>query len=64
MERYDAFICSLYIHLVCDYVLCSRVLCALWVQGQLGLVLLVQWVPTTPTHTTLDHQERLDHHSK
>lgn len=49
---------------MCDYVMCFRVLCVLWAQGQVGQVLLVQWVPTTPTHIILDRLGPLGHHSQ
>ncbi|CAB1459090.1 unnamed protein product [Pleuronectes platessa] len=39
-----------------------KVLCVLWAQGQVDQVLLVNWVPTTPTPTTLDRLGPLDHH--
>ena len=51
--------------MMCSYFL--RVLCVLWAQGQVDEVdqdLLVQWVPTTPTHTTLATLGLLDHPSE
>lgn len=62
--RIDAFLCFLYIHLMCNYVMCFRVLSVPWARGQVDQVLLVQWVLTTPIHTTPDHLGRLDHHSE
>lgn len=52
------------LHLMCDCVMCSRVLCVLWGRGQVDQVLLVQWVPTTPTHTPPGHLGRPDRHSE
>ena len=50
--------------MMCDYVMTSRVLYVLWAQGLADQVLLVQWVPTTPTLTILDHLGPLDRHSE